>query len=113
MISWLPDDSAYQADRIGGIEYKGWTYERYLGMALVNLAMSSGYAFRMAHSDPKKHRPQAPKYLKGPKEAAADSAKKMSPEDVARNEANEAAFLAKARQAGAFDNVNEGGDSDG
>ena len=73
LIKWLPDDSAYAASQQGGLQYKGWGYDRYLAARAANEAILGNYFFLMANRDPKKERPKQPRFMPLPGDKASSA----------------------------------------
>ena len=60
LITHLPTDGAFYADRQGGQEFRGWDTDRYALVSLVNAQRAGNHIQLMINRDPKRAAPKPP-----------------------------------------------------
>ncbi|AZV00820.1 tail assembly chaperone [Mycobacterium phage Malec] len=61
LVLCLPKDGAFYAERRGGQQFRGWDEDRYALADIYDAIQGGNHLFMMAHRDPNKAKPKAPK----------------------------------------------------
>ncbi|AMB18514.1 tail assembly chaperone [Mycobacterium phage NaSiaTalie] len=91
LVLCLPKDGAFYAERRGGQQYRGWDEDRYALADIYDAVQAGNHLFMMAHRDPNKPKPKAPKAYPRPDD--------MKPKDAAPKPGSFAAMVVAAKKA--------------
>ncbi|AMS01021.1 tail assembly chaperone [Mycobacterium phage ArcherNM] len=91
LVLCLPRDGAFYAERRGGQQYRGWDEDRYALADIYDAVQAGNHLFMMAHRDPNKAKPKAPKPYPRPDD--------MTPKNDAPKPGSFAAMVVAAKKA--------------
>lgn len=91
LVLCLPKDGAFYAERRGGQQYRGWDEDRYALADIYDAVQAGNHLFIMAHRDPNKPKPQAPKAYPRPDD--------LAPKQAAPKPGSFAAMVVAAKKA--------------